>query len=93
MRDCDEFEFIFIPSAAEFPLVKEPASMEHSAAVMLILFPYLGRTHVLMIKRAMTLKLHKGEIAFLAGFLRMTTSICSIRPCEKLRRRSIWRFR
>ncbi|QPJ64881.1 MAG: CoA pyrophosphatase [Candidatus Nitrohelix vancouverensis] len=50
-----------------FPLVKEPASMEHSAAVMLILFPYLGRTHVLMIKRAMTLKLHKGEIAFPGG--------------------------
>ncbi len=52
----------------DFPLVRE-ASLPHPqrAAVMVMLYPRHNKTHVLMIKRAMHLKYHAGEIGFPGG--------------------------
>jgi len=40
-----------------------------SAAVLIILFRQFGKTQMLMIKRSMSLKVHRGEIAFPGGLV------------------------
>lgn len=52
----------------DFPLVRE-VTLAHPmrAAVMVMLYPRHNKTHVLMIKRAMHLKHHAGEVGFPGG--------------------------
>ena len=52
----------------EFPPRHEPvAELPSTAAVLVALFPKMGRTHVLLIQRAKNLRLHAGEISFPGG--------------------------
>jgi 8-oxo-dGTP pyrophosphatase MutT (NUDIX family) len=54
----------------QFSLQWEDASRHHqSAAVLIALFSQFGEAKMLMIKRAMTLKIHRGEIAFPGGMI------------------------
>jgi len=52
----------------DFPLVRE-TTLPHPqrAAVMVLLYPKLKKTHVLMTRRAMHLKYHAGEVSFPGG--------------------------
>jgi len=52
----------------DFPLAQEAtAPHPQQAAVMVILYPKLKTTHILMTKRSMHLKYHAGEISFPGG--------------------------
>ena len=54
-----------------FPMVRNENEIvdphPQRAAVMVILYPKHNKTHVLMIKRSLDLKIHPGEIAFPGG--------------------------
>jgi len=52
------------------PVLRQTVEYHHQrAAVLVLLYPRRGRTHVLMIKRSFDLKIHPGEIAFPGGLL------------------------
>ena len=51
-----------------YPLVREPMVLDpQKSAVLVILFPKNGKTHVLMTKRSPHLNRHAGEISFPGG--------------------------
>jgi 8-oxo-dGTP pyrophosphatase MutT (NUDIX family) len=51
-----------------FPVIREPVTPHpQRSAVLVILYKKIQQTHVLMIKRALDLKVHAGEIAFPGG--------------------------
>lgn len=55
-----------------FPVVREHAEPHpHRSAVLVILYQKSGKTHVLMTKRALHLKIHAGEISFPGGIVKM----------------------
>lgn len=55
-----------------FPVVREYAEPHpHRSAVLVILYQKNGKTHVLMTKRALHLKIHAGEISFPGGVVEM----------------------
>ncbi len=52
----------------KFPLIQDSIEAHpQKAAVLVMLYPKHNITHVLMIKRAMSLKIHAGEIGFPGG--------------------------
>ena len=52
----------------EYPVTRKSAEPHPLiAAVLIILYPKHNKTHVLMIKRGLDLKVHPGEIAFPGG--------------------------
>lgn len=51
----------------QFSLQWEESPHSQSAAVLILLFSQYGQAKMLMIKRSMTLKYHRGEIAFPGG--------------------------
>ena len=52
----------------EFPIIPKPIKAHpKKAAVLVMLYPKHNKTHVLMIKRALHLKSHAGEIGFPGG--------------------------
>ena len=56
----------------QFPVVREPVTLHaQRAAVLVILFNKNQRTHILMTKRALHLKIHAGEISFPGGIVEM----------------------
>lgn len=53
-----------------FPVVREPVALHaQRAAVLVILFSKNSKTHVLMTKRSLNLKVHAGEISFPGGVM------------------------
>lgn len=55
-----------------FPVVREPVDLHaQRAAVLVILFNKHGKTHVLMTKRSLELKIHAGEISFPGGVMEL----------------------
>ena len=52
----------------KFPLIQDSIEAHpQKSAVLVMLYPKHNMTHVLMIKRAMSLKIHAGEIGFPGG--------------------------
>ena len=52
----------------KFPVIQGPIGLHpQKAAVLVMLYPKHSMTHVLMIKRALHLKVHAGEIGFPGG--------------------------
>ena len=52
----------------EFPIIPKPIKAHpKKAAVLVMLYPKHNKTHVVMIKRALHLKSHAGEIGFPGG--------------------------
>ena len=52
----------------KFPLIQDSIETHpQKSAVLVMLYPKHNMTHVLMIKRAMSLKIHAGEIGFPGG--------------------------
>lgn len=55
-----------------FPLVREHVEPHpHQSAVLVILYQKNRKTHILMTKRALNLKIHAGEISFPGGVVEM----------------------
>ena len=53
-----------------FPVVRESVAVHaQRAAVLVILFNKNAKTHVLMTKRSLDLKIHAGEISFPGGIM------------------------
>jgi len=55
-----------------FPVVHEPITLHaQQAAVLVVIFNKNSKTHVLMTKRALDLKVHAGEISFPGGVVEL----------------------